>query len=188
MSADAAGAPAGTRAATTAAARSAGEGVSAADVVGAVVDPELPVVTLAELGIVRDVCETGRGVEVTITPTYSGCPAMEAIRDDIVWALRRAGYERAEVRTVLSPAWSTDWISESGRAKLAVAGIAPPGAAPKRGLGPVPLLLGGRPDAVACPRCGHAESERLAAFSATACRELRRCPACRGPFEHVKEI
>ncbi|WP_203813814.1 1,2-phenylacetyl-CoA epoxidase subunit PaaD [Paractinoplanes tereljensis] len=156
--------------------------------VGAVVDPELPVVTLAELGIVRDVAMADDGVVVTITPTYSGCPAMEAIRDDIVRALDRAGFGRATVRTVLAPAWTTDWISESGRAKLAAAGIAPPGAAPRRGAGPVPLLLGVRPNAVACPQCGHAETEQLAAFSATACRELRRCLACREPFEHVKEI
>jgi ring-1,2-phenylacetyl-CoA epoxidase subunit PaaD len=158
------------------------------DVVGAVVDPELPVVTLAELGIVRDVAETDDGVVVTITPTYSGCPAMEAIRDDIVRAVEGAGFGRAHVRTVLAPAWTTDWISESGRAKLAAAGIAPPGPAPRRGAGPVPLALGVRPDPVACPQCGHAQSERLAAFSATACRELRRCLACREPFEHVKEI
>jgi ring-1,2-phenylacetyl-CoA epoxidase subunit PaaD len=157
-------------------------------VVGAVVDPELPVVTLAELGIVREVREGAGGVVVTITPTYSGCPAMEAIRDDIVAALRGAGFGRVDVRTVLTPAWTTDWISETGRAKLAAAGIAPPGPAPKRGAGPVPLRLGVRRDDVVCPRCGHGETEQIAAFSATACKELRRCPACREPFEHVKEI
>ena len=161
---------------------------TAADVVATVTDPELPMLTLAELGIVREVRETADGVVVAITPTYSGCPAMAAIRDDIVTALRRGGFGRAEVRTVLSPAWTTDWISESGRAKLAAAGIAPPGPAPRRAAGPVPLQLGGRPDTVACPQCGHATTERIAAFSATACRELRRCPACREPFEHVKEI
>lgn len=162
--------------------------MSAAEVVGAVTDPELPMVTLAELGIVREVREGAGGVVVAITPTYSGCPAMEAIRDDIVTALRGAGFERAEVRTVLSPAWTTDWISDSGRAKLAAAGIAPPGAAPKRAAGPVPLLLGVRRAEVACPHCGHPRTEQIAAFSATACRELRRCPECREPFEHVKEI
>jgi len=162
--------------------------VSAADVVATVTDPELPMVTLAELGIVREVREGPDGVEVAITPTYSGCPAMEAIRDDIVRALRAAGFGRAAVRTQLSPAWTTDWISESGKAKLAAAGISPPGAAPRRGPGPVPLVLGVRGETIACPRCGHAESERISAFSATACRELRRCPACREPFEHMKEI
>jgi ring-1,2-phenylacetyl-CoA epoxidase subunit PaaD len=153
-----------------------------------VTDPELPMVTLAELGIVRDVREGTDGVVVAITPTYSGCPAMEAIRDDIVTALRDAGFGRAEVRTVLSPAWTTDWISESGKAKLSAAGIAPPGSAPRRGSGPVPLMLGVRHESVPCPQCGQAETERIAAFSATACRELRRCPACREPFEHMKEI
>ena len=103
-------------------------------------------------------------------------------------ALRHAGFRRAAVRTQLSPAWTTDWISESGKAKLAAAGISPPGVAPWRASGPVPLVLGARSEPVACPRCGHAESERISAFSATACRELRRCPACREPFEHLKEI
>ena len=160
----------------------------AADVVATVTDPELPLVTLAELGIIRDVRESPDGVVVAITPTYSGCPAMEAIRDDIVTALRDAGFGRAEVRTVLSPAWTTDWISDSGKAKLAAAGIAPPGAAPRRPSGPIPLHLGLPGEPVACPRCGHAGTERIAAFGATACRELRRCPACREPFEHMKEI
>ena len=162
--------------------------MSAADVVATVTDPELPMVTLAELGIVREVRETPDGVEVAITPTYSGCPAMEAIRDDIVSALRDAGFGRAAVRTQLSPAWTTDWISESGKAKLAAAGISPPGAAPRRASGPVPLVLGLRGESIACPRCGCAETERISAFGATACRELRRCPACREPFEHMKEI
>jgi ring-1,2-phenylacetyl-CoA epoxidase subunit PaaD len=162
--------------------------LGAAGVVATVTDPELPMVTLAELGIVREVRESADGVQVAITPTYSGCPAMEAIRDDIVSALRRAGFGRVDVRTRLSPAWTTDWISESGRAKLAAAGIAPPGAAPRRAAGPIPLVLGARSVPVACPRCGHAETERISAFSATACRELLRCPVCREPFEHMKEI
>jgi ring-1,2-phenylacetyl-CoA epoxidase subunit PaaD len=163
---------------------------AAAEVVARVADPELPMLTLADLGIVRAVETAGDedGVVVTITPTYSGCPAMEAIRDDILAALRGAGFERADVRTVLSPAWSSDWISEAGRAKLAAAGIAPPGAAPRRAAGPVPLVLGARPEPVRCPRCGHADTEMISAFSATACRDLRRCPVCREPFEHVKEI
>ena len=144
--------------------------------------------TLGDLGIVRDVREGDAGVVVTITPTYSGCPAMETIRDDILGALRSAGFARAVVRTVLTPAWTTDWISDAGRAKLAAAGIAPPGPAPRRVAGPVPLVLGAPTAPVACPRCGSPESEQISTFSATACRELRRCPACREPFEHVKEI
>jgi ring-1,2-phenylacetyl-CoA epoxidase subunit PaaD len=162
--------------------------VSAAEVAATVTDPELPMLTLAELGILREVSETADGVEVTITPTYSGCPAMDAIQADLLRALRTAGYERARVRTLLAPAWTTDWITDAGKAKLAAAGIAPPGPAPRRAAGPVPLLLGLRDERVACPRCGEESTERLAAFGATACRELRRCPACREPFEHVKEI
>jgi ring-1,2-phenylacetyl-CoA epoxidase subunit PaaD len=162
--------------------------VSAAAVVGSVVDPELPMLTLTELGVVRDVRQDGDAVTVTVTPTYSGCPAMEAIRSDIRAALANAGYARVDVRTVLAPAWTTDWISESGRRKLAEAGIAPPGPAPRRAAGPVPLSLTARPVVVACPRCGHPETEVLAAFGVTACRELRRCPSCREPFERVKEI
>nr|WP_285904642.1 1,2-phenylacetyl-CoA epoxidase subunit PaaD [Actinoplanes hotanensis] len=162
--------------------------MSAAEVAATVTDPELPMVTLAELGILREVRQTGDGVEVTITPTYSGCPAMEAIRADLLRALHRAGYDRVSVRTLLAPAWTTDWISAEGRAKLAAAGISPPGPAPRRAAGPVPLKLGAREEPIACPRCGERQTERLAAFGATACRELRRCPACREPFEHVKEI
>ena len=161
---------------------------SAASVAAAVADPELPMLTLADLGILRDVRESGDDVVVTITPTYSGCPAMEAIRDDLRRALEGAGYHGVEVRTVLSPAWTTDWITPAGRDKLTAAGIAPPGAAPKRASGPVPLVLGPSRRTVRCPHCGHPETEQIAAFSATACRELRRCPACREPFEHVKEI
>jgi ring-1,2-phenylacetyl-CoA epoxidase subunit PaaD len=160
----------------------------AAEVAGAVGDPELPMLTLADLGILREVRESGDGVVVEITPTYSGCPAMDEIRADVVAALRGAGYPRVEVRTVLTPAWTSDWISETGKAKLTAAGIAPPGAAPRRAAGPIPLVLGGRRVVVRCPRCGHDDTEQIAAFSATACRELRRCPACREPFEHVKEI
>jgi ring-1,2-phenylacetyl-CoA epoxidase subunit PaaD len=161
---------------------------NAAAVVATVTDPELPMLTLTDLGIVRDVRDSGGEVAVTITPTYSGCPAMETIRGDILTALRRAGFEHARVDTVLTPAWTTDWISAAGRAKLAAAGIAPPGRAPRRAAGPVPLVLSGRPATVACPRCGHGETERISAFGATACRELRRCPSCWEPFEHVKEI
>ena len=163
--------------------------LAAVEVAGLVADPELPILTLADLGILRGVEETGAGqVVVTITPTYSGCPAMEAIRDDVIGALRDAGYADVKVRTVLTPAWSTDRITEAGRKKLAAAGISPPGPAPRRAAGPVPLTLGPSWRDVRCPHCGHCDTELITAFSATACRELRRCPACREPFEHVKEI
>ena len=162
---------------------------NAREVAGLVADPELPMLTLADLGVLRDVEEMPAGrVVVTITPTYSGCPAMEAIRDDLIGALRGAGFAGVEVRTVLTPVWTTDWITDAGRAKLAAAGISPPGAAPRRAAGPIPLTLGRGRRGVTCPHCGHGDTELIAAFSATACRELRRCPACREPFEHVKEI
>lgn len=163
-------------------------GSGATAVAGAVTDPELPMVTLADLGILRGVEESAGRVVVTITPTYSGCPAMEAIRDDLTGALLGAGYAEVEVRTVLTPAWTTDWITEAGRDKLTAAGISPPGPAPRRAPGPVPLRLGPSGRRVACPRCGAGSTELITAFSATACKELRRCPACREPFEHVKEI
>jgi ring-1,2-phenylacetyl-CoA epoxidase subunit PaaD len=161
---------------------------AAAAVAAAVTDPEMPMLTLADLGVLRDVRESGDEVVVTVTPTYSGCPAMEAIRDDLRRALEDAGYGHVEVRTVLSPAWTSDWITPAGRDKLAAAGMAPPGPAPKRAPGPVPLVLGPSRRPVRCPHCGHPDTDQIAAFSATACRDLRRCPACREPFEHVKEI
>ena len=157
-------------------------------VAAAVVDPELPVLTLADLGVLRDVRREGGTVVVEITPTYSGCPAMGVMRADLVRALHEAGYERVEVRTVLSPPWSTDWISEDGRRKLAEAGIAPPAAAPVRPPGPVPLQLGRAPRTADCPLCGSPDTEELSEFGATACTALRRCRRCREPFEHVKEI
>nr|CEL15319.1 Phenylacetate-CoA oxygenase, PaaJ subunit [Kibdelosporangium sp. MJ126-NF4]CTQ95639.1 Phenylacetate-CoA oxygenase, PaaJ subunit [Kibdelosporangium sp. MJ126-NF4] len=152
-----------------------------------VTDPELPMLTLADLGVLRDVRETADGVVVTITPTYTGCPAMDAMRTDLCSALHRAGFDAVDVRTVLSPAWTTDWITAAGKQKLAEAGIAPPGVAP-RTEGPVPLTLTAPPKRVACPQCGSMDTELLSEFSATACKALRRCRACAEPFEHVKEI
>jgi ring-1,2-phenylacetyl-CoA epoxidase subunit PaaD len=157
--------------------------VNARAAVAAVVDPELPVLTIDELGILRDVTEDKRAgrVTVTITPTYTGCPATEVIRADIRAALAAAGYPDGEVVTVFAPAWSTDWISESGRAKLAAAGIAPP--SPARRDGPVRLAL-----TVACARCGSSDTEQVSRFGSTACKALWRCRACREPFDHLKAL
>ncbi len=158
-------------------------------VAATVTDPELPMLTLADLGVLRDVEESEDGtVVVSITPTYSGCPAMDEMRADLHAALVRAGHRDVEVRTVLQPAWTTDWITEAGRRKLAEAGIAPPGTAPRRSAGPILLNLGPTVRTAACPQCGSRDTEETSEFSATACRALRRCLACREPFEHLKEI
>jgi ring-1,2-phenylacetyl-CoA epoxidase subunit PaaD len=153
-----------------------------------VTDPELPMLTLSDLGVLRDVRTEGGTVVVEITPTYSGCPAMGVMRADLVHALRSAGYSDVDVRTVLFPPWSTDWITQDGRRKLAQAGIAPPGAAPVRATGPVPLQLGPPRRTAACPLCGSPDTQEISEFSATACKALRRCRSCGEPFEHVKEI
>lgn len=160
-----------------------------AEVAESITDPELPMLTLADLGVLRDVWVTQAGtVVVSITPTYSGCPAMDAMRDDLRRALRAAGYEHVEVRTVLEPAWTTDWISDSGRVKLAEAGISPPHAAPTRAAGPIQLDLGTTVRVVCCPQCGSRQTEEQSRFSSTACKSLWRCRSCLEPFEHIKEI
>lgn len=154
------------------------------DVLAAVTDPEIPVVTIADLGILRDVEVAGSRVTVTITPTYSGCPAMQEIVADIRAALATGGYDDVHVRTVLSPAWTTDWMSEEGRRKLREFGIAPP---ERRPAGPVLVQLGvparERP---ACPQCGSRDTEELSRFSSTSCKALWRCRSCREPFDHFK--
>jgi len=153
--------------------------VSAYQIAASVPDPELPMVTVADLGILRDVREDGDTVTVTITPTYSGCPALAEIGADLRRRLTRAGYQRVDVRVELAPAWTTDWITAEGRRKLAAAGIAPPGG--RDGSVLVPL-------AIRCPNCGSADTSQLARFSATACKALYRCRACLEPFEHIKEF
>ncbi|MFJ3656654.1 1,2-phenylacetyl-CoA epoxidase subunit PaaD [Streptomyces nigra] len=150
-------------------------------------DPELPMLTLADLGVLRDVELTEDGTLVaSLTPTYSGCPAMAEMRADVAARLRAAGYPRVEIRTVLDPPWTSDWITPAGRAKLAEHGIAPPGPAPRGG--PVALVLSPTRHAVACPRCGSADTEETSRFAATSCKALWRCRACKEPFEYVKEI
>ena len=158
-------------------------GRRARDLAAAVLDPELPMVTIEDLGILREVTEDDQGrVHVTITPTYSGCPAMEAIREDLVASLTLAGYRHVDVEFVLSPAWSTDDLTDAGRTKLAEAGIAPPGPVGVAG-GPVTLAL-----SVRCPQCGSLDTRESSRFGSTACKSLWVCRACREPFDHFKAL
>ncbi len=166
---------------------------AAREIAAAVPDPELPMVTLADLGILRDVAAEGEQLVVTITPTYSGCPALREIAHDLRYRLTQAGFADVTIRTALAPAWSSDWITAEGRRKLSAAGIAPPHPVPTGGAplphGPVPLTLTAtRRTPVSCPRCGSRDTTQTAAFSATACKALFRCQACREPFEYVKDI
>jgi ring-1,2-phenylacetyl-CoA epoxidase subunit PaaD len=149
-----------------------------------VLDPEVPVLSVRDLGIVRDVVEAEGGLEVVLTPTYLGCPATEAIERGVVEALDAAGLGPVKTSIRRAPAWTTDWIGENAKRKLRQYGIAPPhlvidGEAPIR---IVPRVT------IECPRCGSANTERLSAFGATACKALYRCIACREPFEHFKPI
>src|SRR3954447_6546444 len=149
------------------------------DVAAGVVDPEISVLTIADLGVLREVAIRDGCVEVAITPTYSGCPAMNMIALEIELALERAGFRDSRVRTVLSPAWTTDWMSEEGRRKLKAYGIAPP--LPASGCR---ALFGVAQ--VACPQCGSADTEQLAEFGSTSCKALWRCKSCREPFDYFK--
>jgi ring-1,2-phenylacetyl-CoA epoxidase subunit PaaD len=154
--------------------------------VATVPDPELPVVTIEDLGVLRDVrVEEDGHVVVEITPTYSGCPAMDAIRADVLARLRGHGFDDAEVRLVLAPAWTTDWITDAGRAALREFGIAPPHpvdhATPARHA--VALTL-----SVRCPRCGSPDTREISRFGSTACKSLWTCRACLEPFDHVKAL
>ena len=145
-----------------------------------VMDPEVPVLSIVELGIVREVeVDPGGAVTVTVTPTYSGCPAMHTIESEIRSALRQAGFASVTLKTVYAPAWTTDWISPPAREKLRAYGIAPPGAATL-------VSLSGPSERVQCPFCGSPDTTLQSAFGATACKSLHVCRACRQPFEHFK--
>ena len=150
------------------------------EVLAQVTDPEIPVITIEDLGILRDVTVDGTTITVTITPTYSGCPAMDEIRADISTALAAHGWEDVVVQLVLSPAWTTDWMSADGRRKLEEYGIAPPR---RTRSGPVAVSLGG----LTCPQCGSRDTEELSRFASTACKSMWRCKACREPFDHFKD-
>lgn len=151
----------------------------------AVPDPEIPVITIFQLGVIREIERVDGGLWVTITPTYSGCPAMKAMEDDVRAVGRRLGVP-VEVVTRLSPAWTTDWMHEEGRENLRRFGIAPPTGERAHATGPVGLTLQKRQ--VTCPLCGAAETEEIARFGSTACKALRRCLSCREPFDEFKTI
>ncbi|NMO04841.1 phenylacetate-CoA oxygenase subunit PaaJ [Gordonia sp. TBRC 11910] len=163
--------------------------LSPVEIVGAVLDPEMPLLTLTDLGIIRDVTVgPDDAVTVTITPTYSGCPAMGTIRDDIESSLQRNGFDDVTIVTSLTPAWSSDWITPVGVDKLRAAGYSPPGPAPARTSGPIPLTLTTRPRPVNCPQCGSAHTTLRSEFGATLCKAQYCCIDCGEPFDHVKEI
>lgn len=151
-----------------------------------VTDPEMPMLTLEDLGVLRDVTLDDDLVTVTITPTYSGCPAMATMRDDLLHALLDHGYT-ARVRVALHPAWSSDWITPRGRRALAEHGVSAPGPA-RHDDGPVALSLLPARRLLTCPRCGSTATDLVSEFGATACKAVYRCSACLEPFEHVKEI
>ncbi|MBK7615186.1 MAG: phenylacetate-CoA oxygenase subunit PaaJ [Burkholderiales bacterium] len=155
-------------------------------------DPEVPAISVCELGIVREVLVEDAGLHVVLTPTYSGCPATEVITQSVLDALSAAGLGPARATLQRQPAWTTDWISAEGRTKLLAYGIAPPGptdpnvGAPVRFIARRPAGLAS--SAIACPQCGSTNTERLSAFGSTPCKALYRCMACREPFEHFKPI
>jgi ring-1,2-phenylacetyl-CoA epoxidase subunit PaaD len=155
-------------------------------VAASVTDPEMPMLTLEDLGVLRDVSFDADGrVVVAITPTYSGCPAMATMRDDVVRSLREVGFDEVAVEVSLSPPWTSDWITERGRRALAEHGISPPGRAPQ---GPLTLSLSPTRRAVRCPRCDADDVQLTSEFGSTACKAMYRCRACLEPFDHVKEI
>lgn len=154
------------------------------DAAATVVDPEVPVLTIEDLGVLRSADFVDGRARVTITPTYSGCPAMAAIQTDVVSALAEAGFPDASVELVLSPAWTTDWMSEDGKRKLAEFGIAPPsGLTPVRRTGRVRVAI-----SVACPLCGSLDTRELSHFGSTSCKALYTCNACQEPFDYFKVL
>ena len=153
-------------------------------VLDTVMDPEVPVLSVVELGIIRDLEVQGDVVKVTVTPTYSGCPAMHVIEREIETALRNNGVASVEIATRHSPAWTTDWMPALAREKLRAYGIAPPGPAAHE----APIAIGRRRQAVRCPYCGSADTETRSEFGSTACKAIHVCRACEQPFEEFKAI
>lgn len=155
--------------------------------VSRVTDPEMPMLTLQDLGVLRDVVVSDDRVVVTITPTYSGCPAMATMRDDLVHTLHEHGFGDVQVKVSLHPAWTSDWITDGGRQALADHGISAPADAPRYD-GPVVLNLMPTRRVLDCPRCGADRVTLISEFGPTACKAMYRCTACLEPFDHFKEI
>jgi ring-1,2-phenylacetyl-CoA epoxidase subunit PaaD len=156
-------------------------------IAGSVPDPEIPVITLEDLGILREVSGDAGRVVVTLTPTYTGCPATEVIRQDVRDALSAAGIRDADVRVTLSPPWTTDWITDDGRRKLREFGIAPPGPAPQAtGMSVIRFMERAPTTGPSCPRCGAPDTERISEHGSTPCKAMYRCLACREPFDYFK--
>ena len=170
----------------------AGQQLASADVeraraaAAAVRDPELPMLTIADLGVLRSVVTEGDRVVITLTPTYTGCPALATMKADVRLALAAAGFEDTEVRVALAPAWTTDWIADRARDVLREHGIAPPGRAARPGPVDLPLLT--PLTAVRCPRCGSSETRELSRFGPTPCTAQHVCRSCAEPFERMKEL
>lgn len=151
------------------------------DILKKVSDPEIPVLTVVDMGVVRDVAMQGDKLVVSITPTYSGCPAMNEIESNILWALEEAGYNEVEVKTLISPPWTTDWMTEEGKQKLLEYGIAPP-----EGSSADKSVLFGEAKKVMCPRCKSRNTKMVSQFGSTACKSLYQCEDCKEPFDYFK--
>ena len=151
-------------------------------ILGEVTDPEVPVLTILDLGIVREVKIDNEGIEIIITPTYSGCPAMDAITIDIRLKIAEAGFNKVKITSILSPAWTTDWMSESGKQKLKAYGIAPPTI--KQQVCNQELFAAN--EAIQCPHCDSYNTRRISEFGSTACKALYQCDNCKEPFDHFK--
>jgi len=158
------------------------------EVLGGVLDPEVPALSVRDLGIVRDVIDHGDELEIVLTPTYSGCPATEVIERDVLSAIEAEGLGPARATLRRAPAWTTDWISEEGKRKLNEYGIAPPSVIPAGTQGVPVRVFRRKPEVIPCPHCGSTHTERTSAFGSTACKALYRCLSCREPFEYFKSL
>ena len=158
------------------------------EILDGVLDPEVPALSVRDLGIVRDVIDHGADLEVVLTPTYSGCPATEVIEHDVLSAIEAGGLGPARATLRRAPAWTTDWITDAGKRKLREYGIAPPGVVPAEAGTQGIRIFRRQPEALVCPHCGSTHTERTSAFGSTACKALYRCLACREPFEHFKPL